>query len=199
MRNYKQTLNFIDEDIRYNIHHIFSIIGVPTKMIEIGTFEGLTSCHITDNYRYINPIKIWCIDPHVLSNDLSESMNEIKNNFLHNINECENNLIEYVNEESWNGLLKLINKEVQVQFIYVDGDHRSPFVLEDLVLAWRLLAPGGVILCDDINWVNSKDGKNPESPSLAPRLAVESFIQCNWHRIRLIDLPRGHQAAFQKI
>lgn len=199
MSKYKQTLNFIDQDIKVNIHHIFSMFGVPHKIIEIGTFEGLTACYITDSYGHINPIKIWCVDPHLPSDDLSQNMNQIKDNFLHNVKQCENNHIEYINQKSWDGLLKLINEGVSAQFIYVDGDHRSPYVLEDMVLAWNLLAPGGVILCDDLNWVNSKDGRIPESPSLAPRLAIESFIQCNWHRIRLIDLPRGHQAAFQKL
>lgn len=196
---YRQTLNFLDDDIKHNLHYIFSIYGVPDKIIEVGTFEGLTSCYISDVYCHVGPIKIWCIDPHEPSDDLSTNMSLIKENFLHNINLCKNKDIEYLCKKSWDGLLDLLNKGVCAQFVYIDGDHRSPYVLEDLVLAFNLLPIGGIILCDDINWVNSKNDKIPDSPSLAPRLAIENFMQCNWHRIRLIDLPRGHQTAFQKI
>lgn len=126
-------------------------------------------------------------------------MDLIKENFLYNINICQNKNIEYVPKKSFDGLLELINKNISAEFIYVDGDHRSSYVLEDLVLAFNIIPIGGIILCDDLNWVNSKNNNIPDSPSLAPRMAIENFLQCNWHRIRLIDLPRGHQVAFEKI
>lgn len=198
-QGYKQTLNFIDDDIKHNLHYIFSVHGVPNKIIEVGTFEGLTSCYISDVYGHLGTIKIWCIDPHALSDDLSTDMQTIKQNFLHNISVCANKNIKYMCKSSFDGLLELLNEKITAQFIYIDGDHRSSYVLEDLVLAFNLLPVGGIILCDDTNWVNSKNDQIPDSPSLAPRMAIENFIQCNWHRIRLIDLPRGHQAAFQKI
>lgn len=196
---YKSTFNFIYDDINNNIHYIFKNYGVPTSIIEIGTFEGLTSCYISDVYGHNRSIKIFCIDPHSTSEDLSQDMSVIKENFLYNINLCSNKNIEYISKPSFHGLLDLINKNITAQFIYVDGDHRSAFVLEDLVLAFNLLPIGGVILCDDINWVNSKNNSIDESPSNAPRMAIENFIQCNWNRIKLINLPHGNQTAFEKI
>lgn len=38
-----------------------------------------------------------------------------------------------------------------VDFVYVDGDHRFEGVYYDLQLAHRLLRPGGIMACDDIN------------------------------------------------
>ena len=67
-----------------------------------------------------------------------------------------------------------------------------------LVLSFDILAPGGMIVCDDsISW-KYKDKNGNEDPQMSPRMAVESFIMCNWSKIEPFSLPSGHQTAFIK-
>ena len=50
---------------------------------------------------------------------------------------------------SFYALLSLIAQDKQYDVIYIDGDHNACSVLEDAILAWRLLKIGGILLFDD--------------------------------------------------
>lgn len=62
-------------------------------------------------------------------------------------------------------------------FIYIDGDHSASAVLEDMVLSFGLLRSGGVMVCDD--YTGGWGGNHLEFP----KLAIDSFINCNWDRL----------------
>ncbi|OSM00159.1 class I SAM-dependent methyltransferase [Magnetofaba australis] len=49
-----------------------------------------------------------------------------------------------------NSLFMLEKVEGPFDLIWVDGDHGYPAVAWDIAMAWRLLAPGGHLLCDDV-------------------------------------------------
>lgn len=200
MSDYQYSWSFTDTIAKNNINYIFGKFGVPSTIIEIGTFEGGTTFHISDSYsRFVETMQIYCIDPHDTSDDLSDDLNQVHQRFVHNLGVCNNKNIEYIRKYSMDGLIDLVNRKVTAQFIYVDGDHKGSTVLSDLVLAFHLLEVGGVILCDDTNWKHPADSNIPDSPSMTPRMAVENFIQCNWHRLNVLDLPNGgSQTAFVK-
>jgi hypothetical protein len=61
-------------------------------------------------------------------------------------------------------------EEPTYDFIYIDGDHTAEGVLQDAVLAWRLLKPGGIIAFDDYLW-----GKDLQ-PELTPKPAIDRFL-----------------------
>lgn len=199
--NYRFTMDF--NCGKGAIENIFSLIkqyGVPNTFIEIGIFEGSTLFTVNDQCAPINnKFKIYAIDPHVGSNDMTEDFNEVHNNFLYNLDVCKFKNVEYVQKYSKDGLLDLINKNVKAQLIYIDGDHKAGEVLTDLVLSWQLLDIGGVILCDDTTTWKFKDKNGTCSAQMSPRLAVESFIQCNWHKLNILNLPDGSQTAFMKV
>ena len=192
--------SFTDDIAKSNIDYIFKTFGVPPTMVEVGTFEGGTTFHISDTYsRFVPEMKIYCIDPHSVSDDISEDLAAVQQRFLYNLSVCDNKNIEYKQKPSSQGLLELINSGIEPQFIYIDGDHKGSTVLTDLVLSFMLLPVGGVILCDDTNWKHPRDSGIPDSPSMTPRMAVESFIQVNWHRLDVLNIPRGgNQTAFVK-
>ena len=201
MNNYQYSWSFTDDIAKDNINYIFGRFGIPNLWVEIGTFEGGTAFHISDTFsHYVKKMQIYCIDPHSTSDDLKQNLQDVQARFLHNLGVCKNKNIVYIQKPSAEGLIELINQNVYPQFVYVDGDHKGSTVLTDLVLAFHMLEPGGVILCDDTNWKHPADSGIPDSPSMTPRMAVENFIQCNWHRLTVLDLPRGgSQTAFVKI
>lgn len=200
--NYRITVDFTcgGQGSKMNIAHIIKTYGVPNTYIEVGVFEGNNTFWVADQLTPYNPnLKIYAIDPHVGSNDMSEDPREVHANFVHNLNECKHKNVEYIRKYSEDGLIDLINKGVKAELIYIDGDHRAAGVLTDLVLAYKLLVPGGVMLCDDATLWKFKDKNGTESAQMAPRMAIESFIQCNWHNIKPVKVPDPWQTCFEKI
>jgi predicted O-methyltransferase YrrM len=199
--SYEFTVAFTPETTRGNISHIIQKFGVPNSIIEIGCYEGSTTFWMAEAIGQLNSnLKIYAVDPHEDSVDILESLEKAHERFTNNMNVCPFKGVEYVRKKSNVGLIDLINRGVKAEFIFIDGDHTAGAVLTDLVLAWELLVPGGVILCDDATEWQFKDHKNGEvSAQMSPRMAIEMFVQCNWHRIRPLWVPDGLQTAFIKL
>lgn len=198
---YKFTVAFNPNAVRGNISHLISNFGIPRNIIEVGCYEGYTTFWLADELGKLNPdLNIYGVDPHNTSVDILESLEEAHDRFTHNLNVCTHKKVHYIRKKSNEGLIDLINEGVRAEFIYIDGDHTASAVLTDLVLAWELLVPGGVILCDDATEWQYKDPANGTIASqMSPRMAIEMFIQCNWHNIQPIWLPDGLQTAFKKL
>lgn len=62
-------------------------------------------------------------------------------------------------------------------FIYVDGDHTAAAVIEDAILGWRALKPGGIIAFDDYRWSHPKKDERYK-----PLPAIDFFI--NYYVLR---------------
>ncbi len=192
----KYTVRFHDHTIR-SFQHIASSIGFPKTTIEIGCFEGESTfniaaiCHQRDsNYKH------YAIDPYDISDDLPEkNIPQTKEMFLSNLEEFEpKGVVEFINKKSFDGLIDLYNRGVKADFIYVDGDHRAPGVLQDMVLSFELLNSGGVMLCDD-----SMAWRKGDNPCDSPKLAFDNFVQCYWKKLKVFELPSGYQTAIRKI
>lgn len=198
---YDFTVAFTPEATQGNISHILNKFGIPNNIIEIGCYEGSTTFWMAEAIGKLNPnLTIYGVDPHGNSVDILEDLEKAHHRFVHNMNECPFKGVKYIRKKSSEGLIDLINQGVKAEFIYIDGDHTAGAVLTDLVLAWELLIPGGVILCDDATEWQFKDHKNGEvSAQMSPRMAIEMFLQCNWHRIKPLWVPDGLQTAFVKI
>ena len=58
-------------------------------------------------------------------------------------------------------------------FIFVDGDHHPWGVLEDMVLSWRLLKKGGLMIVDDYSWE-------------VPRKGIDAFLSAYEGRYKFL-------------
>lgn len=102
---------------------------------------------------------------------------------------------------SHQGLLTLRHAGVRADFIYVDGSHQAPDVLEDLVLSFRLLKIGGILICDDYLWfMENMDGRSPGREDLlnSPKIAIDAFVNIFIRKLRVIRNQPLSQLAFQK-
>lgn len=169
--------------------------GIPQTVIEIGVFEGHTTFNMTGFFAQQLPdYKHYAIDPHGESDDIEEDVvAKAGVRFRENLAEFPyKDNVEFLNKTSWEGLMELYNRGVQADLIYVDGDHRAATVLEDMILGFKILKKGGVMLCDDcVAWYNEKLQNTP-------KLAVDSFIHAYWDKIEMLRLPHGCQIAFIK-
>lgn len=77
-------------------------------------------------------------------------------------------------------------------FAYIDGDHEAMNVLEDAVLCFRLVKPGGVMIFDDVLWQDPHNW----GVRLFPKLAVDAFLTMYEHRIEI--LHRGYQVFVRR-
>ena len=189
------------EHLKTSIEHIVKVVGVPKTVVELGVYQGYFTFNMTHAAIQQHPdYKHYAIDPYTKSPDLDDDVIEKAHDiFLRNkkISPHTNN-IELIRKTSWNGMIDLLNRGVKADLIYVDGDHRAGEVLDDMVLGFKLLNLGGVMLCDDsVSWCHTE--KNGQKPlHYSPRLAVDSFIQCNWGKIEVMILPNGYQSALIK-
>jgi predicted O-methyltransferase YrrM len=63
--------------------------------------------------------------------------------------------------------------------VYIDGSHNQADVLEDAVLCWRLLKPGGLLIFDDYRWAGCFNlGNASDAPTDMPKLAIDAFCRC---------------------
>lgn len=183
-----------------NINYIIQNNGIPNTIVEVGVYEGHTTFTMSDLYTKYNPnLTIYGIDPHVGSIEILEDPEMLHRNFMYNMNECKQKNVKYIRKHSEDGLIDLITQGVKAEFIYIDGDHTSGTVLTDLALSWKLLVVGGIILCDDTGDWKYTDKNGTSAVQMSPRLAVESFIHCNWHKLEIIRVPNMGQTAFRKI
>ncbi len=76
-------------------------------------------------------------------------------------------------------------------FVYVDAAHDAMNVLRDAVLAFELLAVGGVMIFDDYTW-------NVMPAQIdCPKMAIDSFVSCYGRQIEVIGM--SYQLALRKV
>ena len=173
---------------------ILQEVIVPKVTIEIGVFEGETTFNITNLLSERNPdYRLYAIDPFSASENLrQEVVDDAKLTFKKNMLEFPQ--VELIEKNSFEGLLELHQRGIKADFIYVDGSHFAKDVLSDAVFGFELLNIGGVMLFDDaVSW---RYGEHIQD---SPKVAVDAFIQCNWNRLRVLEMPGGYQTAIKRV
>lgn len=190
-----------DNRVFKNFLSIFERYGLPNCVVEIGCYYGKTTSQLVNKIAPTVPsLKYYAIDPYKNSLDIKENLEELHNIFINNLNSFQfKDNVFFKRESSFDGLIDLYKNKISPQLIYIDGDHTSSVVLGDLVLSFEILQKGGIIICDDsINW-KFVDENGKSDPQMSPRIAVDSFIMCNWSKLQVIDLPFCRQTAFLKL
>lgn len=193
----------LDPDNRklYNLRHIVEQFGAPSCVVEIGCYYGKTTIEFVNNVVHLNPrLHYYAIDPYKDSLDVGEDLEMVYNHITSYLQTYPyKDHITLMRQKSFDGLIELKQQGVRPQLIYIDGDHTASTVLGDLVLSFEILVSGGVIICDDsVDWQYT-DNAGRKDPQMSPRLAMETFIACNWQRVQPILLPYSYQTAFKKL
>lgn len=165
----------------------------PRRMIEIGSYEGRSACHLVERYGQRAPLQLLCVDTWKGGFEHSpEEMSDVERRFDHNIGVAVSKAahsvsVRKIKKSSVSALAELVaSEEVPFDFIYIDGSHSASDVLADAVLSFQLLRIGGIMIFDDYLWSNSPKGE--EDNFLMPKDAIDSFV--NLYR-RRIDLMLG--------
>lgn len=187
--------NFTSDWFSHNIHTWSQILthfkDLPVTFLEIGSYEGRSATWLLDNILTHPDSRLYCCDPFSGSSEHSGSntIDTIYDRFSKNIEKHKDKVI-ICKGYSYNVLKspELIN--LNFDFIYIDGDHYPNTVLEDAVLAFRLLKYGGIIIFDDYEWNNgfSKDH--------SPKKGIDAFVDGYENLIEVIH--KGYQVSIRK-
>lgn len=167
------------------------------KILEIGSYEGASTCYLIDNLSIFGGIEIHCVD-HWLGGsdhtDLDIEMRAVETRFNDNVrmaianapNPVDLHIHKQDSLQAMAGLL-VAGKRDYFDFIYVDGSHIASDVLADAVLAFSLLKTGGVLVFDDYLW--TEDLRYGRDILRCPKAAIDAFINLNFRRLSIITAP----------
>ncbi|HEX8145862.1 MAG TPA: class I SAM-dependent methyltransferase [Pyrinomonadaceae bacterium] len=162
--------------------------GQPeVRMLEVGSYEGRSALWLMENILTHETARLDCID--VFKEDgLKEagSSFDILERFRHN-------LAPYAAKVAWHqGRSQAVLRRGEFSpetckkydVIYIDGSHEARDVLEDAVLAYRLLKVGGLLIFDDFEYVGWVEGfRNPKT-------AILSFFGVYKQQFKLLHKSR---------
>lgn len=182
----------------------------PTRILEIGSFEGVSTCYLIEKIAATKKLEIHCIDTweggveHKKGGIAQADMPAVEKRFHHNtkiaIRQVSNAVKLVVHKgPSDLELSKLLaeGKQGYFDFIHVDGSHQAPDVLCDALLSFRLLKSGtGVIAFDDYLW--QEELPNGTDPLRCPKPAIDAFTNIYCRKIKIIRAPL-YQLFIQKI
>ena len=135
------------------------------KYLEIGSFEGNSAIFVSSNF---SESRITCVDPWLNYEENKHlDLPSVEKIFDKNTQNFKN--IKKIKKTSENFFIT--NKEMY-NFIYIDGYHKYEYVLKDCLSSWKILSPGGFLVCDDYIWDYYK-----EDIKLNPCSAINEFLR----------------------
>jgi predicted O-methyltransferase YrrM len=167
----------------------------PARVLEIGSFEGASTCYLIEKIGATRPFELYCVDTweggeaHGYK-DLASVEKRFDRNVGLAISKAAHPIaLHKVKSFSDGALASLLaeGKRGYFDFIYVDGSHRAPDVLCDAVLSFRLLRVGGVIAFDDYLWED--ETRKEVDPIGTPKIAIDAFTNIYGRKLRIIRAP----------
>ena len=153
-------------------------------MLEIGSFEGLSSCFFADDFLDHKESSLTCVDPFDLSDETTPLTSTTKEIFTSNIHNTSNysktNTIETLSDDFFKSNVTKYN------FIYIDGSHVPEDIARDMDNAWGCLQQGGIMWMDDYKG-------NQDITS-----AINEQIK-KWNPDDLCIIHMGYQLALRKL
>lgn len=178
----------------------------PTRILEIGSYEGASSCYLIERLAIANDIELHCVDTWeggLEHKEGQEDMSAVEERFHHNTNIAisnVNNKVQLVIHKGFSDIIlaKMIadGKQGYFDFIYIDGSHQAPDVLCDALLSFRLLKNNGIIAFDDYLW--HEQLPYGVDPIRCPKTAIDAFTNIYCRKINIINAPLC-QLYIQKI
>jgi predicted O-methyltransferase YrrM len=172
----------------------------PTKILEIGSFEGASACYLIEKCASSAPLEIHCVDTWEGGTEHKASgtnMHDVERRFLDNTRLACERAAHSVKLVTHKGLSSISLAAIQNErffnyfdLIYIDGSHKAPDVLSDAVLSFPLLKLGGTMIFDDYLWM----GGNTD-PLACPKLAIDAFLNIYFHKMKISWSPNSQVVA----
>lgn len=172
---------FIGSELR----NILAPSTIENHVLEIGCFEGLSSCFLADMLLSHHRSTLDCVDPFmtIKTNDHSQFLTgDAEKNFDYNIRNNKHVKKITVHKMTSDDYFAELQPDLLYDFIYIDGCHIADFIARDMNNSWNHLAPLGRM------WMDDYGGTNVE---------MKKFV--NEHRHELDVIHSGYQLAIKKL
>lgn len=176
----------------------------PRRVLEIGSYEGLSTTYIIEQCSTFGPLQLHCVDTWAGAADLSpEAMNGVEARFDRNVKLAIERaaspvLLHKIKRRSSLALSDYVARgELRFDLIYIDGSHTAADVLVDAVLAFQLLRVGGVMIFDDYLW--SMEPALSVDPLNLPKPAIDAFTATFMRKVRVLPGMPNSQCYVEKI
>jgi predicted O-methyltransferase YrrM len=145
------------------------LVGKPARGLEVGVFEGRSTQWWLQNILTNPASRLYAIDPWV-----SKSAANIA---LLQVDPEHGPRFQFDGRAGQVAMADLIarGQSQTFDFAYLDGGKEAHQVMEQSVLAWMLLKPGGIAIWDDYAW-EWTEGCPSAKPLHPPKLAIDNFI-----------------------
>lgn len=176
----------------------------PQKILEIGSYEGQSTCWLIDEISKSRELTLHCVDTWqggVEHQAQAIDMRAVEQRFRENITQAVTTAkhrpqIHIHKGASHRKLAALIEDHAETfDLVYVDGSHQALDVLGDAVLSYHLTRPWGVIVFDDYLW-QPRDWQG--DPRSLPKPAIDAWINQALDRVKIIPATLG-QLLVQKL
>ncbi|MGB3188658.1 MAG: tetratricopeptide repeat protein [Limnoraphis sp.] len=177
-RNYQFTQDWFSNNIPIWKKHLTPFSNTPElNILEIGSYQGMSTCWFIDHILTHPTAKITCIDPY-FKPEFDDNI--FKTNAVQKVTK----MIAYSQD---------ILDSLPANFydiVYIDGCHLAMTALQDALQSWRLTKVGGVIIFDDYA---VKEQDNPEQQA---KVGIDYFLNRVSDAIEIID--QGYQLMIRK-
>lgn len=171
--------------------------AAPIAALEIGSWQGASACWLLD--RIVGPRggRLTCIDTFRGSSEHAAWLGAVSGQAgmtiegLFDANVARTGRLDQLRKRvgASADVLPGLHGE-RFDFIYVDGAHEACFVIQDAVLCWGLLAPGGGLLFDDVPFAFA------DRPEQDTARAIDFFLSV--FHAELTVLERGRQLLLRR-
>jgi len=164
------------------------VVGKPGALgLEIGVFEGRSALWWLENILTGEGARLKAIEPWRQKFEANLAV-------LREMGFGEDRL-----EVFWGHAQEVIRRfhsiRPQLDFAYIDGGKDADAVLQNSVLVWLLLKPGGVLIWDDYRWEWQEGSISPQVAH-PPRIGIDAFLSA--HDGKFEELHRDWQIAVRK-
>jgi predicted O-methyltransferase YrrM len=189
--NGQYTNNWFDGGIQLFSSLLSKYKDSEAKFLELGSYEGRSTCWVLENILTSDKAKITCIDTWQggWEHNAGE-MHDVERRFIENTAPFTDK-IEKIKATTKDALVSIQDRKAYYDFIYIDAGHTMYDVLVDCLLSFDLLKVGGIMAFDDYEWDLGSDA------SKKPKLAIDCLLLALGGKIRVIS--KAYQVWIEKI
>lgn len=196
-RGYQFTTDFFSHNLLHWQRLLAPLAGQPRlRFLEVGSWEGRSTCWLLDNILTDDSSNIVCVDtfegsPEHHATEMAELVATVEERFNHNTRQAlrQGRVIKQ------KGSSQTILRQLPLghfDLAYIDASHTACDVLEDAMLTWRLVKPGGLIIFDDYAWAF------PEGiEGIPPKPAIDTVLSLFAHKLTV--LHQDYQVVIRKL
>lgn len=195
-KGYQFSQDWFSHNIPVWRQHLSRFVNLPNlRALEIGSWEGRSTCWLLDHVLTHESARITCVDTFA-GGEEHKAMNQ---DFLKSIEaRFDFNIAKSGHPEK---VRKMVGTSQEIlrslslnsfQLVYIDGSHIASDVLEDTLLTWALMQVGSLMIFDDYGY-KFADGIQ----EIPPKVAIDAFLNVFGSKVRL--LHQGYQIILEKL